>query len=83
MQYNSRAYLISAVPVERKAPCEMFVDHVRGTVGFGRTYGEYSFNHQPLFGTTLPMGATFFASGSHLAPAGGMTPLVRFGSVPY
>ena len=84
MQYNSRAYLISSGPVERKAPCEMYVDHVRGTIGFGRTYGEYSFNHQPLFGATLPMGeATSFASGSPLAHAGGMAPLARFGSVPY
>lgn len=83
MQHSSRAYLIPAVPVERKASCEMYVDHVRGTIGFGRTYGEYSFNHQPLFGTTLPMGAASFASGTPLVPAGGMAPLARFGSAPY
>jgi hypothetical protein len=39
---------------ERKAPCEPFVDNARGVVGFGLTYGEYSYNHQPLFGATLP-----------------------------
>lgn len=55
MLYGSGPYLITpyAAP-ERTAPCEPFVDNARGVVGFGLTYGEYSYNHQPLFGVAHP-----------------------------
>lgn len=57
MLYNSAPYFITPYgATERKAPCEPFVDNARGVVGFGLTYGEYSYNHQPLFGATLPSG---------------------------
>jgi hypothetical protein len=35
---------------------QLWVDNARGVVGYGKTYGGYSYNHRPLFGGVLQPG---------------------------
>lgn len=40
-------------PAER---AQLWFDSARGVVGYGKTYGAYSYNHRPLFGGVLQPG---------------------------